>query len=104
MNRVENKIAVWVKVILNQKRCSECFVSYSSKSVICEIFESLRSRSTLFAANKFNPMYLAIRLPDNDKVNRLVLCKSSARTYESAYTLRIMCQCGHYSCIDISGQ
>lgn len=95
-DKVGSKISTWVKVILNKKRCPKCLRPYSDKTVVCEVYESLKTRSTVFAASSSPPVYLR-KAP----FDRSVCCKTKVQSMEPALCLSISCSCGHSSYIDI---
>lgn len=85
---------VWtkVKLALNQKLCSNCYRPYSKSTVSCEIVPGLKAKNTVFNEDLEPPIEIKPVLND-----RIVLRKSSVRSFEPVLYLSVNCNCGKSS-------
>lgn len=90
MGIVSNEVNAKITIMINKKRCPSCLRQYSPKTVLFEILDTLKPRSTVFSAKTVSPMYIR-----EGSYNRLIGSKPRAISYEPSLCLRITCQCGH---------
>lgn len=96
MSDLKDKIASTLKIIINKKRCSLCFKPFSKQTVSLNVFESLKSKSSVFAASDYSPMHSR-----QASMNRTVCCRTTLSELEPALCICITCHCGNEMCLNV---
>ena len=92
MNVIQDDVNAQISIILNKKRCLKCLKQYSSNSVLFEITEDLKIKSSLFSAKTEDSIHIR-----KGSYNRLIGSQPRVVSYEPCLSLNIICQCGHCS-------